>query len=51
MTSTASTIDYVRGDATAPLGKGVKVIAHVCNDPPRAEGARRCRKEEREGAT
>ncbi|MFJ9522066.1 macro domain-containing protein [Kitasatospora sp. NPDC101801] len=25
-------IDYVRGDATAPQGKGVKVIAHVCND-------------------
>ncbi|WP_043471070.1 macro domain-containing protein [Kitasatospora sp. MBT66] len=32
MTAAASTIDYVRGDATAPLGKGVKVIAHVCND-------------------
>ncbi|MFE7188798.1 macro domain-containing protein [Kitasatospora sp. NPDC057541] len=28
----ASTITHVRGDATAPLGKGVKVIAHVCND-------------------
>ncbi|MFJ4793448.1 macro domain-containing protein [Kitasatospora purpeofusca] len=27
-----STVDYVRGDATAPLGKGAKVIAHVCND-------------------
>ncbi|MFE7773592.1 macro domain-containing protein [Streptomyces sp. NPDC057445] len=25
-------IAYVRGDATAPQGKGVKVIAHVCND-------------------
>ncbi|MFF9456804.1 macro domain-containing protein [Streptomyces flaveolus] len=25
-------IAYVRGDATAPSGKGVKVIAHVCND-------------------
>ncbi|SEG77614.1 O-acetyl-ADP-ribose deacetylase (regulator of RNase III), contains Macro domain [Actinacidiphila yanglinensis] len=25
-------IVYVRGDATAPQGKGVKVIAHVCND-------------------
>ncbi|QNP66433.1 macro domain-containing protein [Streptomyces genisteinicus] len=25
-------IAYVRGDATAPHGKGVKVIAHVCND-------------------
>ncbi|MFE0515517.1 macro domain-containing protein [Streptomyces sp. NPDC058964] len=27
-----SEITYVRGDATAPSGKGVKVIAHVCND-------------------
>ncbi|MFB7127783.1 Appr-1-p processing protein [Kitasatospora xanthocidica] len=25
-------ITYVRGDATTPHGKGVKVIAHVCND-------------------
>ncbi|MFI0901144.1 macro domain-containing protein [Streptomyces sp. NPDC020983] len=25
-------ITYVRGDATTPLGKGPKVIAHVCND-------------------
>ncbi|GGT11752.1 macro domain-containing protein [Streptomyces purpureus] len=25
-------IDYVRGDATAPRGKGVKIVAHVCND-------------------
>ncbi|MFH9333043.1 macro domain-containing protein [Streptomyces althioticus] len=25
-------IRYVRGDATAPSVKGVKVIAHVCND-------------------
>lgn len=25
-------IRYVRGDATTPLGKGTKVIAHVCND-------------------
>ncbi|WP_405731710.1 macro domain-containing protein [Streptomyces sp. NBC_01537] len=25
-------IEYVRGDATTPLGKGPKVIAHVCND-------------------
>ncbi|MFI0941377.1 macro domain-containing protein [Streptomyces sp. NPDC021020] len=24
-------IAYVRGDATTPLGKGPKVIAHVCN--------------------
>jgi O-acetyl-ADP-ribose deacetylase (regulator of RNase III) len=27
-----SGIMYVRGDATVPSGKGVKVIAHVCND-------------------
>jgi O-acetyl-ADP-ribose deacetylase (regulator of RNase III) len=27
-----SEIEYVRGDATAPHGKGVKLIAHVCND-------------------
>ncbi|MFC8537639.1 macro domain-containing protein [Streptomyces sp. NPDC057249] len=27
-----SEIRYVRGDATAPGGKGVKVIVHVCND-------------------
>jgi O-acetyl-ADP-ribose deacetylase (regulator of RNase III) len=25
-------IEYVRGDATAPLGKGPRVIAYVCND-------------------
>ncbi|MFD9128800.1 macro domain-containing protein [Kitasatospora sp. NPDC059571] len=25
-------ISYVRGDATAPLGSGVKIIAHCCND-------------------
>ncbi|MFD4376292.1 macro domain-containing protein [Streptomyces sp. NPDC058486] len=25
-------ITYVRGDATAPQGKGVRIIAHVCND-------------------
>ncbi|MFD7863496.1 macro domain-containing protein [Streptomyces sp. NPDC057682] len=25
-------IQYVQGDATAPQGKGVKVIVHVCND-------------------
>ncbi|MFE4703616.1 macro domain-containing protein [Streptomyces sp. NPDC056738] len=25
-------ISYVRGDATAPSVKGVKMIAHVCND-------------------
>ncbi|MEW2389250.1 macro domain-containing protein [Streptomyces venezuelae] len=27
-----SEITYVRGDATAPFGKGPKLIAHVCND-------------------
>ncbi|TQE26621.1 macro domain-containing protein [Streptomyces ipomoeae] len=27
-----SGITYVRGDATVPLGKGVKIIAHVSND-------------------
>ncbi|MFD9196278.1 macro domain-containing protein [Streptomyces phaeochromogenes] len=27
-----SEITYVRGDASTPLGKGVKLIAHVCND-------------------
>ncbi|MGW8886545.1 macro domain-containing protein [Streptomyces sp. NPDC055749] len=27
-----SEITYVKGDATAPVGKGVKLIAHVCND-------------------
>ncbi|MEV5976290.1 macro domain-containing protein [Streptomyces sp. NPDC052114] len=27
-----SEIIYVRGDTTAPLGQGVKLIAHVCND-------------------
>ncbi|MEU0840638.1 Appr-1-p processing protein [Streptomyces sp. NPDC005962] len=25
-------IEYVRGDATSPHGKGVKILAHVCND-------------------
>ncbi|BBC92404.1 macro domain-containing protein [Streptomyces griseofuscus] len=25
-------IAFVRGDATAPSGKGPKIIAHVCND-------------------
>ncbi|MFG2141249.1 macro domain-containing protein [Streptomyces sp. NPDC048650] len=25
-------ISYVKGDATAPQSKGVKIIAHVCND-------------------
>src|SRR4051794_17329870 len=27
-----ATITYVAGDATTPQAKGVKVIAHVCND-------------------
>ncbi|MGW4233176.1 macro domain-containing protein [Streptomyces sp. NPDC004980] len=27
-----SGITYVRGDATAPQGKGVKLIVHCCND-------------------
>ncbi|MFC9944934.1 macro domain-containing protein [Streptomyces pratensis] len=27
-----SGITYVQGDATAPQGKGVKLIVHVCND-------------------
>ncbi|KKZ70974.1 macro domain-containing protein [Streptomyces showdoensis] len=25
-------IEYVRGDATAPHGEGVRIVAHVCND-------------------
>ena len=25
-------INYIRGDATTPSAKGVKLIAHVCND-------------------
>ncbi|MFB6835157.1 macro domain-containing protein [Streptomyces hydrogenans] len=25
-------IAYVRGDATAPRGEGVRIVAHVCND-------------------
>ncbi|MFD3942037.1 macro domain-containing protein [Streptomyces sp. NPDC058579] len=29
---TGTGIVYVRGDASAPQGKGVKIIAHVCND-------------------
>ncbi len=27
-----NTITYVKGDATAPQGKGVKIIAHICNN-------------------
>jgi O-acetyl-ADP-ribose deacetylase (regulator of RNase III) len=26
------TISYLKGDATAPQGKGTKIICHVCND-------------------
>lgn len=25
-------IQYISGDATEPIGSGVKIIAHVCND-------------------
>lgn len=25
-------IQFVRGDATVPLGSGAKIIAHICND-------------------
>ncbi len=25
-------INYVKGDATSPIGDGVKLIVHVCND-------------------
>ncbi|WP_242427149.1 MULTISPECIES: macro domain-containing protein [unclassified Streptomyces] len=28
----ASGIRYVQGDATAPRGEGVRIVAHVCND-------------------
>ena len=28
----AATVDYVHGDATAPVGEGPKIIVHVCND-------------------
>lgn len=27
-----SGITYLKGDATAPQAKGVKLIVHVCND-------------------
>ena len=27
-----NTINYVKGDATKPVGDGIKFIAHVCND-------------------
>jgi len=32
-------IEYVRGDATEPHGRGAKIIAHVVNDKARAWGA------------
>ncbi|MEW1902478.1 macro domain-containing protein [Streptomyces sp. NPDC086147] len=32
MNGSANGITYVRGDATSPHGKGVKIVAHVCND-------------------
>jgi O-acetyl-ADP-ribose deacetylase (regulator of RNase III) len=25
-------INYVQGDATSPIGEGIKIIAHICND-------------------
>jgi O-acetyl-ADP-ribose deacetylase (regulator of RNase III) len=25
-------IQYIKGDATAPLARGAKIVAHVCND-------------------
>jgi O-acetyl-ADP-ribose deacetylase (regulator of RNase III) len=25
-------LNYIKGDATAPIGEGNKIIAHVCND-------------------
>lgn len=25
-------ITYLKGDATNPMGKGNKIIAHICND-------------------
>lgn len=28
----SSAVDYVRGDATAPKGDGLKLILHCCND-------------------
>ncbi len=32
MSEILSSIRFVRGDATAPVGDGLKIIAHVCND-------------------
>ena len=28
----ANQINYIIGDATAPIGDGIKIIAHICND-------------------
>lgn len=25
-------IQYIKGDATQPIGEGKKIIAHICND-------------------
>jgi O-acetyl-ADP-ribose deacetylase (regulator of RNase III) len=27
-----TTINYIKGDATQPIGEGYKIIVHVCND-------------------
>jgi O-acetyl-ADP-ribose deacetylase (regulator of RNase III) len=27
-----SSISYLKGDATCPLAKGIKIICHICND-------------------
>ena len=27
-----NSIQYIKGDATCPQGKGVKIICHICND-------------------
>ena len=32
MWATMTAITYLKGDATQPQAKGVKIIAHVCND-------------------
>lgn len=32
MPQVATSIRYVRGDATRPQGEGAKIIAHICND-------------------
>lgn len=29
---TMKTIQYLKGDATVPQAKGIKIIAHICND-------------------